>query len=466
MERLFLILVLSTSLNSYAQFKKQRYQEKKIQLSIFPGISTQGIHEGWYFNKFSFNLFGGISAGSNHFEIAGISNLSLRYTTGIQIAGIANVVGSNAFVNLSLREERELIIDEEFRSFFKGFQIAGYMNYVRNDATGLQLAGAFNVSGGTVTGIQWAGISNVAQKNMIGIQFAGLTNTVIKSTAGWQISLLFNNTKGVLNGTQIGLINRNKYMKGKRSPPPNKARSLQLGMINMSKKMDGMQIGLINFGKKAKGTQIGLINFFSNAPAKDSKRSLLPIGLLNFGSKGSFFRLTNNELFLYSIEKSSGNCSNCSYTQYQMPMFDNYQKFNQNVLSFSYNPTDFRSSRPYWSVGYTFERLMYIKRTMVPMRNGPKNKAHFFSWGVKVQHLNWEKKFDAVLSLQSSIFGSYGKRIKLFGNSMYLYFSVRINDYLTDTSHKEIDNKWMLINVKGKKATNRIWPGYSFGIQI
>jgi len=453
---------------AYAQFKKQRYQEKPFQLSLFPGISTHGIHEAWYFNKFSLNLLGGISAGSKHFELAGISNLSIRYTTGIQIAGIANVVGSNAFVNLSLGEERELINEEAFTSYFKGFQIAGYMNYVRNDATGLQLAGAFNVSGGTVTGIQWAGVSNVAQKDMIGLQLSGLTNTVIQSAAGWQISTLFNNTKGIFTGLQLGLINRNHGMVGKRSTAPNnKGRSLQLGVINSSKRMDGVQIGLINFGNKANGTQIGLINFFSTKPSKDSRKSVLPIGLLNFGSKGGFWRFANNELFLYSIEKSTGNCSNCSATQYEMPMLDDYQKFNQNILSFSYNPSGFRLDRPYWSVGYAFERLNYIKRSMFPKKRGPQNKSHYFSWGVKVQHLNWEQEFDTALSLQTSIYGSYGKRVNLkFLGIVYLYFSIRINDYITENQDNGIINNWMLVKVDGEKVTNRIWPGYSIGIQI
>lgn len=468
MKRLFIPLIVLINLNGHAQFKKQRYQEKDFQFSIFPGVSSHGIHEGWYFNKFSLNLLSGISAGSKHLEVAGISNLSLRYTTGIQIAGIANVVGSNAFVNLSLKEERELINEEEFTSYFKGFQIAGYMNYVKNDATGLQAAGAFNYSGGTVLGIQVAGISNMAQKNIAGIQLSGLYNIAIKSVTGWQISTLFNYTKGTLNGTQIGLLNKNLRMVGKRSGPLNKGRSLQLGLVNSSKKMDGMQIGLINIGNRARGTQIGLINFFSNKPAKDSRKNVLPIGLLNFGSKGNFLRMSSNELFLLDFGRSSGNCSNCSATEYGFPMFDNYQKYNQNILSFAYNPRDFRSNRPHWSVGYAFERLNYIKRSMFPKRSGPQNKAHYFSWGIKVQHLNWMQEFDDSLSLQTSIYGNYGKRMKLLGNSIYLYVSIRVNDYLVDTDNLNniADNRWMLINTKGDRLTNYVWPGYSFGIQI
>jgi len=466
LKRLFIGLIILINVNCHAQFKKQRYQEKGFQFSIFPGVSSHGINEGWYFNKFSLNLLSGISAGSKHFELAGISNLSLRYTTGIQIAGVANVVGSNAFINLTLKEERELINEEEFTSYFKGFQIAGYMNYVRNDATGLQLAGAFNYAGGTVLGVQMAGISNMAQKDMVGIQLSGLYNIAIKSVGGWQVSTLFNNTKGALNGVQIGLFNRSGSMIGKRSAPPNnKGRSLQLGLINSSKKMDGVQIGLINFGNKANGTQIGLINFFSIAPAKDSKKTLLPIGLLNSGSTGSFFRASNDELFLMSFEKSSGNCSNCSATQYRMPMFDGYQKFNQNILSFSYNPSQFREGRPYWSMGYAFERIAYVKYTMVPMKSGSQNKTHFFSYGVKVAHVNWKQEFDPNLSLQTSIYGSYGKRIKLLGNS-YLFFSIQINNYLTEDPENGIDNKWMLVNIEGNQVTNRIWPGYSVGLQM
>ena len=111
-----IVLALLASMNSYGQKKKLRYQDKSFQLSLVPGISSHGLNDAWYFNKFSLNILSGVSAGSKHFELAGISNLSTQFASGIQIAGFANVVGSNAFTNLTKREERDLIVEEDFKS--------------------------------------------------------------------------------------------------------------------------------------------------------------------------------------------------------------------------------------------------------------------------------------------------------------------------------------------------------------
>lgn len=452
---------------SYAQKKKLRYHDKNLQLSLVPGISNHGPDDGWYFNKFSFSLISGLSAGSKHFEFAGISNLSLLYTTGIQIAGFANVIGSNAFINLTVSEERDLIREEKFTSYFKGIQLAGFLNAVRDEATGLQLAGGFNYSGGSVLGIQIGGLGNIAVEQMQGVQLAGIYNVATASSGGMQVASLLNYTNGAMAGFQISLINRSFEMVGKRSSSPkNSLKSMHLGLVNMSKIMNGTQIGLINISKRMNGTQIGLINIFSTSPPKDSQKSGLPIGLINIGSKGGVFRVYNNELFLYNVEISTGNCSNCSATQYEMPMFSDYQKFNQNPISFSYNPNGLRDNKPVWSVGYGFERLLYRKYTMFPKKSGPQNKSYFLAWGVKFQHLNWTKEFDKALNLQTSIYGKAGRRVKFLGGSHYLYASVRLNNYLTESPNHSSNNKWMLIKTEGTTAINRIWPGYEVGIQF
>lgn len=71
--------------------------------------------------------------------------------------------------------------------------------------------------------------------------------------------------------------------------------------------MDGVQLGLINFGGDSRGKQFGLINFFSKYPSKEKVRMGTPIGLLNFGSKGSYFRIYYNEIFSTNVEFTTGN---------------------------------------------------------------------------------------------------------------------------------------------------------------
>ena len=130
-------LFLVATVNTLGQVKKKiREYEKTFQFSLFPGISTNGIASGSYYNSFSFNLFGGLSAGNRVLELGLITNANMKTTTGIQIAGLANIVGTNAFINLTLSEERTLINTEDYEVNRKGIQVAGFLNYVLNHASG------------------------------------------------------------------------------------------------------------------------------------------------------------------------------------------------------------------------------------------------------------------------------------------------------------------------------------------
>ena len=194
---LLLVLFISAHLISLGQVKKKiRQFDRNFQVSLFPGIGTNGIHSGSYYNKFSLNLFGGLSAGNQILEIGGITNVNIKSATGIQIAGLANIVGTNAFVNLSESEERTLIITDDFESNNKGIQVAGFLNYVRNHSTGIQLAGLLNVVGGDFKGAQIAGIGNSSGNNTsgysAGLQLAGLYNITNEGIGGFQVSSLFN----------------------------------------------------------------------------------------------------------------------------------------------------------------------------------------------------------------------------------------------------------------------------------
>ena len=254
-------------------------------------------------------------------------------------------------------------------------------------------------------------------------------------------------------------------MMGKNSTAGVKAFSLQLGLVNLSKDMTGTQIGLINYAKEMGGTQIGLVNIFDTDPARNAKHNGVPIGILNFGSKGHFMRFSNNELFLYNIERSTGNCGNCSRTQYGFPLNDKFQKFNQNALILSYNPSSMRHQKPHWAFGIKFERLMYIKYTLAPSKDGPQNKKYFLSWGAALKHINWTKKIEPDLSLQSSISGTYGRRFKLLGLH-YWYAALSLNGYFTTNQNLNIDSQWFFLNNSNNDIGYTVWLGYSVGIQI
>lgn len=457
---LVFLIYLSTSCYGQVQ-KKIREQNKSFQISLFPGISTNGIYSGSYYNHYSLNLLGGLSAGNKILEIGLISNVNTKSKTGIQLAGLANVIGANAFINLSQVEERELINKEGFESNSKGIQLAGLLNYVRTHSSGIQLAGALNVVGGDFNGVQIAGIGNSAANATNGyskgLQLAGLYNISRASIAGMQLSSLFNYTDGTLSGTQLGLINKSKAMAGRHTLPPTKGRSFQIGLLNFSKEMDGTQIGLINFGGAALGKQIGLINFFDSMPTKENTRKGTPIGVLNFNSTGNLLRLTYNELFIANLEYTTGNCLNCSVAQSEMPFNDKFQIYNQNTLILGYDPI-----QDTWGFGYGFAKILFNKSSMLPTDS--RNRKKLISYGIKFIHLNRDMSFDDSFNLLNKLHFEYGKRI--FNH--YVFVGASLNYFLSETEN----NKPYKINsiifslgdVHGLKSV--LWPGYTVGIQL
>lgn len=458
----FLISLLAASIfytNALAQENKTRFRDKGFQLSFFPGIGTNGLESAHYFNKLSLNVFGGISAGNYHLEIGGISNINTHSATGIQLAGLANIIGSNAYYNLTIADELA-VIEEGFSCDLKGIQVSGLVNFVRNNAEGIQLTGGFNFNNGYVHGFQLAGLSNMAGKQVFGVQIAGLWNVALRGVTGSQASLLYNYTYGQLSGLQLGMVNRAVMMNGKNSQRPSKDRGVQVGLINIGSEMDGTQIGLINIAGKSHGVQIGLINILKAGPYKGSTVSSygVPIGLLNLWSKGGHFRLYTDELFLTIVERTTGNCQNCTMTESEMPLNGRFKIMNQNALVFAYNPLPGYREDIKWGAGYGFEKVLYNKSSMFP--KDPENGRWALSSGARVMHLNKTEKLQKKLSLLTKLHTEVGRR--KWG--LYFFGGISLNAYL----HQDNDIKASLeVFSKKEEGLNvQYWPGYSFGIQF
>jgi hypothetical protein len=454
--RRFFLFVLVVPFMACAQDRKPRLYERGFQLSLFPGISTNGIASGSYYNKYSFNLFGGLSAGNRVLEVGVITNSNFRSSTGIQVAGLANIIGTNAFVNLTLSEERSLIA-KDFEASMQGIQIAGMLNYVLNNARGIQLSGAFNHVGENFTGLQIAGIGNIAVGTSLGVHIAGVYNLVKESVAGFQISTLFNYTDAQLSGMQIALINKARWIKGKKSSPPTAARGLQIGLLNFCKKMEGLQIGLINFGGPMRGKQIGLINFLDKYPSKEFGRMGTPIGLINIGTFGSCVRVFYNELYPFNFEFTTGNTLNGTWTQSGMPYYDKNRIFNQNALIFGYDP-----GNDTWGFGYGFQKFLYNKVTPLPK---PENEKRMITYGVKFLHLNRDMALDRSFNLLNKFNFSYGKR----RSGIYWFVDVSVN-YFLFTEEGEGQNIYAIRSTQistGKVfgMLSEVWPGYAAGVQ-
>jgi hypothetical protein len=458
MKALACCLLLATTVFAQEKEKKRiRTFTRMFQLSLFPGISTNGIASGSYFNKYSLNLFGGLSAGNDVLEIGVITNSHFQSSRGIQLAGFANISGTNAFVNLTLSEERSFIHDN-FEVNVKGVMFAGFLNYTLNHATGIQVTGGFNHAGNDFRGFQLAGIGNSAGGYSSGVHIAGLYNLVKESAGGIQISTLFNYTDGELAGSQIALINKARWMKGRNSTPRTRARSMQIGLINFSREMHGTQIGLINFGGEMRGKQIGLINFFQRFKSKELSDAGTPIGLLNLGSFGSVLRVSSTDIFLLNVEYTTGNCQNCTWTPagpVGLPYTERYKKKNQNALMLGYDP--FRDT---WGFGYGFIKLLTNKATSAPSH---RNEKHQLSYGVRFIHMNKERKLDKNFNLITRLSFDYGKR----RGSKYIFAGAAINYFLYEVQEDGYAAETLTVNTgKTFNLFSQLWPGYMVGVQF
>jgi hypothetical protein len=453
---LALFSILHIHSPALGQERKIPVMKRNFQFSLFPGISTNGIKSGSYFNKYSFNLFGGLSSGNAVVEIGIISNSNLKSSTGIQIGGLANIIGANSFVNLTQREERDLIAADS-RSDKTGILISGILNYVLDNAKGIQISGGLNVVGETFSGVLISGIGNGVGGTAQGVMVAGAFNLTDDSVAGMQVSTFFNYAGDYLSGTQIAIVNKAGAIQGKKSTPPTAARGLQIGLINFCREMDGLQIGLINFGGDARGKQIGLINFFRKTGSKEKVRMGTPIGLLNFGSRGSTFRIHYDEVLPFNVEYTTGNCLNCSWTQSGMPFDDSNRIFNQNALIFGYDGVS-----DVWGFGYGFQKFLYNKASMLPI---PANEKRLITYGLKFIHLNRNAHVETNFNLISRLHFTYGKRYRF----LYYFAGISLNYFLADERDGEAPYKVRSIQVDagtlyGMTAT--CWPGYNIGLQF
>lgn len=384
--------------------------------------------------------------------------MNIRSSSGIQIAGLANIVGSNSFVNLTRLEEKELK-ESGVTAELKGFQFSGILNFVREDVTGAQFTGGFNLNQNDVYGAQFAGISNLSGGHVAGVQISGIMNLAKKSIAGIQIASMINYTRGSLSGVQIASVNRASIIQGKHSKITTGETVIQIGIINKALKMNGFQVGLINIGKKMKGTQVGLINFFKTGPYRDGVNSKYgtPIGLINIGSSGNHLRIYATDLFLTNVEYTTGNCYNCSFSESKMPIYGRFKVLNQNALIYGRNIDGRFNDQIKWGIGYGFQKVLLNKASLIA--GDPRNQKVQLSYGLRFVHLNKTKKLMKDLSLLSRIHSEVGGRFI----GIYWFAGLSINAYM----HKGEALSIPLELSRGRgKINHQLWTGYSFGVQL
>ena len=200
-------MVERTTIGKWFVSSKQKIQSinlrkffvvRPYQVSVIPGVSTNGMLNSQVINNFSFNILGGYSGGTNGFELGGLFNIDKKDVQYVQVGGLFNVVGGN--VNgVQVGGITNTVIDS-----MRGVQVGGVSNFVKNNMSGLQIGGVANVNTKNVNGVQVAGVANITAKTVNGVQIAGVVNYA-KHLKGVQIGLI--NIADTSEGYSIGLIN-------------------------------------------------------------------------------------------------------------------------------------------------------------------------------------------------------------------------------------------------------------------
>ena len=176
-------LLLSSRLKMQSLNLKKLFIQRPIQVSLVPGLSTNGPLNSQVTNKFSVNIIGGYSAGLEGVELGGVFNIDKRKMVGFQAAGAVNIAGDSV----------------------TGVQMAGVYNRALDSMNGLQAAGAVNVAR-NVRGVQLAGAVNIAN-HVNGAQL-GIIN-ITRRLKGFQLGIV--NIADTSEGASLGLFNFVKH---------------------------------------------------------------------------------------------------------------------------------------------------------------------------------------------------------------------------------------------------------------
>lgn len=188
----------------------------EVQVSLLPGIGSNGRNSSTTKSKYSLNLLWG-TTGS---------------VSGAEVGVLANSVKEN----------------------MHGFQLAGLFNKVGKSTKGVQLAGLGNISQGKSEAVQIGGLFNWGEQ-VKSAQIGGLYNKASGSeTESWQVAGLVNNSEGTAHTQVAGIVNKAEEVDGVQVA----------GIVNIADTVKGLQIGLVNVANDVSGASIGLLSFIKN----------------------------------------------------------------------------------------------------------------------------------------------------------------------------------------------------------
>ncbi len=262
------------------------YGVEPYQISLIPGLSTNGLRNSNNVNHLSLNVLAGYSKATSGLEVGGLVNVDRSYVIGLQIAGLANVTGDSV----------------------KGAQVAGLSNYNGQDMTGIQMSGFSNVNWGDLHGLQISGFANTLNGHMYGSQMAGFVNFTNHSVDGFQISGFANVARKDVAISQLsGFANYATNNSGIQGAGFLNiiTDSVNLGQIagfaNYAKYNGGLQLAaFFNYAHLSDGLQLAFINYADSS-------SSVPIGFFSYVRWGyNVLELSVDEYFPVNIGFKTG----------------------------------------------------------------------------------------------------------------------------------------------------------------
>ncbi|MEO8582984.1 MAG: STN and carboxypeptidase regulatory-like domain-containing protein [Flavitalea sp.] len=318
---------------------------RPYQISVVPGLSTNGKLNSQVINNFSFNLFGGYSGGTDGFELGGVFNIDRKSVRAAQIGGLFNVVGEKV----------------------EGLQIAGLSNTVLGNVKGLQIGGLTNFTKGSTDGMQIAGIANISTKSVKGLQIGGILNYT-RRLKGVQIGLI--NISDTSDGIAIGLINI--VLKGyhKLSFSTNEVMNMNASFKTGNSSLYSIFLGGFNAGKGEKvwsfgyglGTEIKMGRRVSINPEITSQH-------LYLGS-WDYYNIQNKlaALFNFKISKMLSVYAGPSYSVYVSNQDVHITGYKENIIPSGYGAHKFSDKVTGWfgwTAGINIFYKKPVKRTCI-----------------------------------------------------------------------------------------------------
>ncbi len=218
--------------------------ERPFHIGIVYPLSTNGVEAPDFSNRISLHLFAGVDGGLHGVAFSGFGNVALKFSEGVQMAGLANYSGGIT------RGIQFAGIANASLGSMEGIQAAGIANIVADSTRAGQFAGITNISAGPQAGLQMAGIANINADRSDGSQFAGIVNIIAGESRGGQFAGIANVSAKSQVGAQVaGVANVADSVKG-----------AQVSLLNVANKVTGAQVGLLNVADSVDGISIGLLS--------------------------------------------------------------------------------------------------------------------------------------------------------------------------------------------------------------